>query len=299
MHWRTDVIRLVPLAAAAALLVTACGGSGDRPGTGTGSTPSPRAVASGAPNAGLPDSGSMVRLVNLYADDAGGQAVDVYGFAGSDIESQQVLVASVEYGQATDWFDPGYVEGSGGSHTVNVAVRLKGADRTLGGAADVSIVAGSRATFILGPSDGFGARMRVALDSHPDGAGANVPQPLPDAGLLVTSYEGLPPADFERSVFYASVGDYCLRGLFPDPEFEAIVGHPVGQPVGNPLAVEPGTHTLTIHLASDEPGAIETCQGDPVAQAALQSTAAGRAYAFLYAEPGKPEVKVLVVPFEE
>jgi hypothetical protein len=182
---------------------------------------------------------------------------------------------------------------------VNGAVRHTGADRTLGGAPDVSIVAGSRATFILGPSDGFGARMRVALDSHPDGAGANVPQPLPDAGLLVTSYEGLPPADFERSVFYASVGNYCLRGLFPDPDIEAVVGHPLGQPVGNPLAVAPVAHTLTIHLASDEPGAIETCKGEPVAQAALQIAAGGRAYGFLYAEPGKPGVKVLVVPFGE
>lgn len=293
------MIRLLPTFAAAAVLVMACGGSIDGPLAGADSTPSPRPRASEAAVATLPDSGAMVRLVNLYADESGGQTVDVYGFSGSDIESQQVLVATVEYGKATDWFDPGYVQGSGDSHTVNVAVRLKGADTTLGGAADVSIVAGSRATFILGPSDGFGARMRVALDSHPDGAGANVPQALPDAGLLVSSYDGLPAADFQRSTFYASVGNYCLRGTFPDPDFEAVVGHPVGQPVGNPLVVEPGSHTLTIHRASDEPGAIETCKSSPVAQAALEITAAGRAYAFLYAEPGKPGIKLLVVPFAD
>ncbi len=293
--------RLVRLFAAAAVILAGCGGSADRPNgaTGAGATPSPRALASEAAAVTLPDSGALVRLVNLYADDAGGQTLDVYGFAGSEIESQQVRVATVEYGQATEWFDPGYVRGSADSHKVTVAVRLTDAADTLVSATDLSIVAGSRATFIVGPSDGFGARIRVALDSHPDGAGANVPQPLPDAGLLMSSYEGLPPADFERATFYASVGNYCLRGLFPNPDFEEVVGHPLGQPVGNPLAVAPGSHTLTIHRASDEAGAIETCKSSPVAQAALEIAVGGRAYAFLYAEPGKPAIKVLVAPFEE
>ncbi len=182
---------------------------------------------------------------------------------------------------------------------VQVAFHLKGAADTLGSAADVAIVPGSRATVIVGPSEGFGIRMRVALDSHPDAAQGNVPQALADAGLLVTSYEGLPQEDFQSAVFYASAGSYCLRGLFPDPAFEEVLGHPLGQPIGNPLVVEPGTHDLTIHGASGEPGAIETCESGPVAEGVLQVAAGDRAYAFLYAERGSPEIKLLVVPFEE
>ena len=97
------MIRLLPTFAAAAVLVMACGGSIDGPLAGADSTPSPRPRASEAAVATLPDSGAMVRLVNLYADESGGQTVDVYGFAGSDIESEQVLVATLEYGLG-NWY---------------------------------------------------------------------------------------------------------------------------------------------------------------------------------------------------
>ena len=51
--------------------------------------------------------------------------------------------------------------------------------------------------------------------------------------------------------------------------------------------------------ASDVAGTIETCKSSPIAQGPLQIAAGGRAYAFLYAEPGSSAVSVLVVPFEE
>ncbi len=290
------MIRRATLFVAIALLAAACGGGTGGPQAGV--TPSPRLASTDSGSGTLPDSGAMVRVVNLFADESGPQAIDVFGFNGTEIQSQQVRVASVAYGQVSDWFDPGYVKGSDDSHLVSVAMQLKDKTDRLGGISDVSIVSGSRATVIIGPSDGFGARMRVALDSHPDTSGGNVPQAPSGAALLVTSYEGLPPADFQRAVFFASVGNYCLPGKFRDTDIEEVVGHPLGQPIGNELVVEPGAHTLTVHRASAEPGAIETCKNNPVADAPLQLAAGGRAYAFLYAEVGVSKVNLLVVPFE-
>lgn len=293
--------RAIPLIVAASLLLAACAGGADQtPPAGGASTPTPApGAATAAPGSGsLPESGALVRVVNLYADDSGPQAIDAYGFAGTEIVSEQVLVGSVPYGEVSDWFNPGFVEGSSGSRTVSLAIRLQGAEEQLIGASDTSIVPGSRATFIVSPSDSFGPRIRVALDSHPDTERADVPKAPDGAALLATSYEGLPPGDFATQVFYGSVGNYCLRGKFPDPEIEAIVGHPLGQPIGNELVVEPGTYTLTIHRASDEPGAIETCQSSPVAEAPLQIAAGDIARVFLHAPLGQSTIEALVVPFE-
>lgn len=288
----------VPLAIA--LLVAACGGTIDGQPNGGGATPTPGSAASAPPGGGsLPDSGAQVRVVNLYADETGPQAIDVYGFGGTEVVSEQILVGSVPYGEVSDWFNPGFVEGSSGGHTVSVAIRLQGAAEQLIGATDTSIVPGSRATVIVSPSDSFGPRIRVALDSHPDSERADVPRAPDGAALLATSYEGLPPTDFRTAVFYGSVGNYCLRGKFPDLDVEAIVGHPLGQPVGNELVVEPGTYTLTIHRASDEPGVIETCQSSAVAEAPLEIATGGRAYAFLHAATGEADMRVLVVPLGE
>ena len=295
----------------AGLIFAACGGpatGSPPPGTGSG-TPTGGTPTGGLPTSGaggdLPDSGALVRVVNVFADEAGPQTLDIYGFGGTEIVSHQVLVATVAYGTASDWFNPGFVEGSAGARTAGVAVHLEGSADQLIGARDTSIVAGSRATVIVGPSDNLGPRIGFRLDSHPDTGHGGVPQALADSGVLVTSHAGMPP-EFAGSAFYASIGNYCLRGRFPNPDIEEIVGHPLGQPIGSDLVVEPGSHTLTIHRGSEDPQQPTTCQDGPLAQAALEIATGGRAYVFIYAEPGEPDAEpgeadlsVLVVPFDD
>lgn len=283
----------------ASLLLGACGGpAGGSPSpAGTGGTPTAGAPTS-ATGGNLPESGALVRVVNLYANESGPQTLDIYGFGGTEIVSHQVLVATVAYGTASDWFNPGYVEGSAGARTAGVAVHLAGAADQLIGARDTSIVPGSRATVIVGPSDNLGPLIGIRLDSHPDTGHGGVPQALADSGVLVTSHQGMPP-EFDRSSFYASIGDYCLRSKFPNPDIEEIVGHPLGQPIGNELVVEPGSHTLTIHPGSEDPQQPTTCQDSPLAQAPLQIAMGGRAYVFIYTEPGESDLNVLVAPFAD
>ncbi len=95
--------RTATLLFATCLFASACAGNPPAPPTDAG-TAAP-ATISPDPGVSLPDSGAQVRVVNLFADDSGPQEVDVYGFAGSDMVSQRVLVASVAYGTASTWFD--------------------------------------------------------------------------------------------------------------------------------------------------------------------------------------------------
>jgi hypothetical protein len=93
------------LVAISALLVGACaGGSSGSPGVGqAGATLSPGTVATSGKTGGtLPDSGAFARIANLHSDEAGPHDLDVYGFGGNEIDSDEVLVGSAGYGTVTD-----------------------------------------------------------------------------------------------------------------------------------------------------------------------------------------------------
>jgi hypothetical protein len=241
-----------------------------------------------------PESGALARIVNLYADEAGPQELDIYGYRGS----REVIVGSVGYGAVSDWFDPGLTDGSGGDRTATVAVHRAGDPSQLARISQSPIDAGVRLTVVVQPPGTFGVGMRAAYDQPPETGGALVPQAIADKAVLVTSYEGLPEADFEGEVFLASVGNFCLPGRYTDPEIEEIVGHPLGQPIGSELVVEPGSHSLTIHRDDSASGEISACDNEPVAQVPLQVAAGDRAYVFLYATPTERQINLLVVPFD-
>jgi hypothetical protein len=280
------------------LLAAACGGgpTATLPALGGGpSTP----AGGGGPTAGtgqLPVSGSRVRVVNLFADPSGGHELDVYGFGGSEISSDRVLVGTVGYGQVTDWFDPGFISGSSGGRTVSIAVYRKGEQQQLAGMSDTSVDPGVWATVIVQPPDTFGVGLRMTFDKRPETNRADVPSTTPGNALLVTSSEGLADAERAKDVFYASVGDFCLPGKFSDPAIEKILGHPAPQPIGSELVVKPGSHTLTIHAAPTNAGDVASCKDTPLANAPLQAASGDRIYVFLYATPGQPDLRLLLVP---
>ncbi len=296
--------RSATLLLASALLAAACTGAPAAPATGDGDlggdpdvTLPPIGVDATPGTGTLPSSDALVRVVNLY-NEGGQQTLDVYGLGGSELDSSEIRVASVDYGGVTDWFDPGYVEGSGGDRTSSIAVHKGGDPKQLAGMSDATIVPGVRMTVIVRPPDTFGVSLRGAYDSRPETGRADVPAPIADKGVLVTGLDGMPGGASGDATYYASVGDFCLPGRFADPEIEKILGHPAPQPVGNDLVVPPGSHTLTIHRASGDPGDIPTCKDDPVASVPLDIAANGRSYVFLYQAPGDTKVQVLVVPFE-
>ena len=60
----------------------------------------------------LPSTGALARVVNLYTENGQPVDLDVYAYTWSDATSSEAaaLVATVPYGQASDWFNPGLVE---------------------------------------------------------------------------------------------------------------------------------------------------------------------------------------------
>jgi len=280
-------------------LVAACGG-GSSGSSGGGGQPLPTlgvgSFLAGPTQGGtLPDSGSQARVVNLFADDTGPHELDVHAFGGNDFSSNEVFIATVAYGAATDWFDPGYVSGSSGGRTVSIAVHRKGDPKQLAGMSDSSVVPGVGMTVIVQPPDSFGVPLRGTFDHRPETGRDDVPKVIPDKGLLVTSNEGL-PEDLQSGTYYASVGNFCLPGTYSDPSIEQILGHPAPQPIGNQLVVPPGSQTLTIHRGPKDAGTIADCKDTPLTNVPLHVAAGDRTYVFLYTPKGQTDIKVLLLP---
>lgn len=288
---------LVSLPLLAALLAACSGGSAASTSAAGSAETMPSFAAATQGGAGsLPESGVLARVVNLYADTAGPHDLDIYGFGGDEITGGPLPVGSVAYATASDWFDPGFMQRTDGGRTTSVAINLAGDAKQLVGMSDAGAVPGTRITVIVPPPDDLGTTIRGAYDHHPDAGRGDVPQPIADKAVLVTSQEGLPDAGFGAVAFNASVGNSCLPGRFSDPEIEKILGRPAPQPIGNDLVVAPGSYTLTIHRDTSAPGEIAACDGVPEAQVPLEIGAGDRSYVFLYAAPGDSAVRVLVLP---
>jgi hypothetical protein len=133
------------------------------------------------------------------------------------------------------------------------------------------------------------------FDHRPETNRDDIPKVIPDKGLLVTSYEGL-PEDMQTGTYYGSVGNFCLPGTSSDPSIEQILGHPAPQPIGNQLVVPPGSQSLTIHRGPKDAGTIPECKDTPIATVPLKVAAGDRVYLFLYAPNAQSEIKVLLLP---
>lgn len=243
----------------------------------------------------LPATGAKARVVNLYTEDGAAVALDVYAFAWSDSRQGEApaLVATVPYGQSSDWFDPSQVDSPYGEPYTKVVVERHGVAldpyRPLAGTSE-PLGAGTTTTIAVWQQQAFSepsAYLQTIYAAHPD---YPIPQAPAGSGLLITRGAGL-LAESEPPILYASVGDGCLVHPLSDPSY------PSPQPIANDLVVPAGEHTLTLH---EEPlGELPTCTTEPVGPGAPLTVAPGdRWLVFPYRLDSKADVSLLVIPFD-
>jgi hypothetical protein len=146
----------------------------------------------------LSGSGARLRLVNLYAEQGQPVDVDIYAFSYSGVADRvAALVASVPYGQASEWFDPGVIERYG-TRTTEFAVFRRGEQENPlipTSAPTVEFEPGVWATITLSAginlSDEPTPRWSSVYEANPREA---LPSPQPPAGkaLLLARGFGLP-----------------------------------------------------------------------------------------------------------
>lgn len=248
----------------------------------------------------LPSTGARARVVNLFTENDQPVDLEVYAWTYSDAEMREVpaLVATVPYGQASDWFNPGLaqtpfseepytkvtIERSGGPR--DPFTPLAGVGEFLGPGTVTTISVWTEELF----EDEFNAWVQTIYAEHPE---YEVPDAPEGKGLLVTRLHGL-LAEEESPFLYASIGDGCLESPLgrSDPEI------PNTQPIANDLALPLGQHTLTVHEAAAL-GELPTCADKALGPGVPITVAEGdRLILFPYRLPGTTEISQLVLPFD-
>ncbi len=247
--------------------------------------------------------GQRVRIVNTFWDPVTG-AVTLDVFAWTDAGA--ALVTTVEYGDTTDFFDPGSRTGTFGGDAL---VSLQRAGEPVAEEAfnlvdlRMDVEPGLERTYVIGtgaPDPFFGNQVRPTFEDFDENGGF---YPLieapPDKGLLFLTVNSLVNVH-DPLTFYMSAGDGCLT----QPGFEGLAQ--TSSVADNawgyqgPLAVTPGTNLeLTLHEArvDDDPFAVQ-CDTPPIAGPWPFSLEAGqRSHLILYAIPGDPTVRSIILPF--
>ncbi len=244
----------------------------------------------------LPSTGAHARVVNLYTENGQPVDLDVYAWTYSDTEMAEVaaLVATVPYGQASAWFNPGLIQlPFSDSRGTRVSVERHGDAPDLFaplGATTEFLGPGTTATIAIWQEEVFDgepdAWVQTIYAAHPD---YEIPEATGGNGRLVTKMAGL-LAEEEPPTLNASVGDGCLVHPLSDPSF------PSPQPIGNDLAIPVGTHTLTLH---EHPfGEFPECNNEPLGPGAPITVAADDIFlVFPYRLSKADEVQTLVLPF--
>lgn len=244
----------------------------------------------------LPSTGAQARVVNMYTENGQPVEVDVYAYTWSEAEMIEAaaLVATVPYGQASAWFNPGlYQSPIDEAPSTRIQVFRRGdQSNPLVGVGEF-LGPGTVTTIAVWTDEGLGgeagAWQQTIYAEHPT---YPVPEAPAGAGLLVTRNHGLEAAG-DPPILYASVGDGCLEHPLADPSFP----FPQPQPIGNDLAIPAGEHTLTLH-AGPPLGEVAECDDKPVGPGIPMSVSPGDRFLFFpYRLPGATELSALVVPF--
>ena len=272
-------------------------------GFGTGYAKTAQVLAGGSVNA----SAEVVRVVNLYANTDGPVALDVYAWVsspGGSGEGKATLVATVPYGSAGAFFDPGTLTGTTGEPANRVSIQRSGeplhgfqfnlvdlerasAPRTVrtlvirdGAAADLTIVGGRPA--IMDELYEASTAFSVGLQEAPA-----------EQGLL---FANIDPLYYDRpdSELFVGAGAGCLT--YPDLPTVPIKLR--GLTGATPLVVEPGERQVTVQDAATGPDPAPGCTTPSAAPPIpLAAAAGGRYHLFVYVTPGDPTLRTLLVPF--
>ncbi len=246
------------------------------------------------------------RVVNLYADDTGPVALDVYGW---DKTVHAYLLATVEYGQASDFFDPGIGTDDLGIDTgPHVSLARHGDELLLYSfnLADVDTdpEPGTVVTILASPGDDFGGTPELGAnylyEERPEGAGFPIASPSASGGVLRVMPDALTYTG-DAQYYYLSVGNGCLA--MPDfPTVPVRVGGGLSaegnhESADGTAALPAGNWTLTVH---PDPGVRDgfKCDNDPAAPGTPIQVADGqRIFLFPYRTPGDPQLRTVVLPF--
>lgn len=250
--------------------------------------------------------GQQYRVVNLYANGGVPTSLDVYAWT----DAGGALVATVPYGKSSDWFDPGSYTDEFTGLAAGVSAQRQGeplAARSFN-LYDFKrgVSPGIRSTLVVGTGDeGFSivGGTPAAFSEHIeqlDGMSPMMPVP-PEGALLFADLLGL-TYTHPGVTFWASAGDGCLSqaGFDGLGAFLGVTGESGGIWYEGPLPVDPGTGLeLTLHEAhqGDDPFAA-TCDAPPIHGPVQFDIAAGEgAHLFIYATPGDPTLRSLILPF--
>jgi hypothetical protein len=204
----------------------------------------------------LGHSGERLRVANLYANEGVGTDIDVYAWAGDAMNlgtgstTAPALVATVPYGQSSDWFDPGQLA-NGPFAPVNwISIQRHGDpinswQLNLFDMTRDSKPGLERTLVITGDPDGFaiggGTAMAYAeiAEESPDGFPLIDPPPGKALGFLdaVSMYELDQPEQY-----VASVAGRCLE----DPDLPTLARTAQG-PGAYAVGLEPGSFDVAIH----------------------------------------------------
>jgi len=258
----------------------------------------------------LPSSGQRVRVVNMFSNAAGPAAIDVYSWTATDA----ALVATVEFGAASDWFDPGSTDVGGQAQTkLSFQVHGQPVQPWGGNLYDPASVAANgihkTIAFATGAADSAnapGGKQGVSyvelFEQVPADVPGNALEAAPaDAGLLFPDVSGLAYTHPAVS-FFASAGAGCLSmSLNPGQAgLNGVTGELGHTVVSGPLLVPPSAQqSFTLHegLPTDDPFSA-TCTSPPILGPLPLSLAAGqRAHAFMYAVTSDPVLKGLILTF--
>ena len=256
----------------------------------------------------LGTSGERVRVVNLYTNGGVGTALDVYAWAGdaslggTNPGTGPALVATVPYGQASAWFDPGQMS-NGTFAPVNWISAQRQGEAILGWQFNLfDLPADSRAgtervIVIVGDPDGLSipggtaASWNQVLEEAPEGY---FPLIEPPAGKALGFLNTIGMYEIEQNTYWSvSVDGRCLT----DPEFPTLAQVVQGTSY-RPAQLEPGSYEVAVHRFPQGEDSFDlNCGRFPVAASANVTVAAGeRLHLFVFAEqPGAP-VQLLAVP---
>jgi hypothetical protein len=253
-------------------------------------------------------SGERVRIVNLYANEGRGTDLDVYAWTGdatnlgTGSNTGPALVATVPYGQATDWFNPGQMA-NGPFPPVNwISLQRHGEpvnsfQLNLFDLARDSLPGLERTVVIAHDSDGFSAVGGTAASYHEireEAPEAYFPLIDAPAGKALAFLDAEPMFDVaETTQWVASIGGTCLA----DPEFPTLARTAQGF-TPRPVVVEPGSVAVSVHEFPAGADAFDlNCGRFPaVAQANVTTRAGDRVHLFVYADSASAPVRLLALP---
>lgn len=252
--------------------------------------------------------GQRARLVSFYSDDDGPTPLEVYAWT----EEGPALVATVPFGESSEWFDPGtLIEFE--RPTTKLSIQRQGepvneyglnlVDRTW------DTLPGLERTILIGTDEpdqfhwvgGRAATSTLYDEVSPDGFGmAEAPA---DGALLFLSVEGLVHTH-SGVTFFTSAGKGCLNqpGFDGLAQLSGVTGESGGRYYEGPLSVAPTSDmAITLHPGSQSDDAFSArCDSDPIHGPIPFSIGAGeRTHLLLYSLPDEDQIRSLVLPFGE